>query len=550
MKKIDYLIIGLALLVFFVMNRIVPFYGDDIMFSFVRNPGQANFHGVIDKVFVIGGLARVWCVFFNVMFAGFWGNMAFDIVNTLALGVSLYVFGRVILPRGTNRILGWSVFLLLLFSLTTAKDTLFYWGAGGCFYIIPLVLVYVFLYWFKATYDCSKHDSFIYGVAVLLGSFVLNLHHEMYVCIMLGTFFVYALMNWKQDKNLQRPVVWMFFAGACLAFAYLIFAGNSMNRAAGTGTGITALARNVVKAIVDVRIALLLLLVLAFYTIRHKKVVIDFLRINFYWVVALVCALVPPVVAGTGGRALFALEVIAAILLVKWIYFVQWNKKKYSLRVGVALLVVFSVTQAALAFDYHKKWGIFESAMQRFIHQKGTTVIAEDYKGFQSKWTLNLDQTFTDHWFLYGYELQKSVQRQMPNRKVVVVPTSLLDAVNSGEVFRKENLVAGNAGFYHIPNSDYFIRKYDANVAKKINEGLLMVDNTCSLGGRKVFDVKLVHVKEQLAKRNVINISDDPKFGYIFIYNKETAIPLTEVTNISFSDSKNDNKWMQLSFQK
>lgn len=548
MKKFDYLIIVLTLLVFFVMNRIIPFYGDDIIFSFLRNPEQANVQGVIDKVFAKGGLARVWCVFFNVMFASFWGNMAFDIANTVALGVSLYVFGKVILPKHTNRILGWGVFLLLFFSLTTAKDTLFYWGAGGCFYIIPLVLVYLFLYWFKFVYDDNKHDSILYCLIVLLGSFVLNLHHEMYVCIMLGTFFVYALINWKKDKNLRRPIIWMFFIGTCLAFAYLLFAGDAMGRVARTGTGLTALVRNIVKSMIDVRIVLLLLVILSFSAIKQKKQVVDFMKINFYWFVALLCALVPPVIAGTGGRALFALEVIAAIILVKWIYFVQWDTQKISFQVGIGLLVIFYGIQMAFALDYHKKWTIFETAMQRFIHQDGTTVVAEDYKGIQSRWTLNLDQTFTDHWFVYGYESQKSVWRHMPNRKVVVIPASVLNTIKLGTVFRKENLIAGDAGFYHIPNTDYFIRKYDSNVAKRINEGLLMVDNTCILGGKQVFNVKLVHIKEQLAKRNVINISDNPNMGYIFIYNKETKIPLTEVTNISFVEPKKENKWMQISF--
>lgn len=549
MKKSDYLIIGLVLLIYFVMNRIIPFYGDDIMFSFLGNPDQANMHGVVDKVFVSGDLSRVWCVFFNVMFAGFWGNMAFDIVNTVALGVSLYVFGKVILPMSSNRYLGWGIFSLLLFSLTTAKDTLFYWGAGGCFYIIPLLLLYVFLYWFKSAYKSNRHDSWLYCLAALLGSFILNLHHEMYVCVLLGTFFVYVVLNWKKDMNLRRPVIWAFFVGTSMAFAYLIFAGNAMGRAAGTGTGVTALARNLVKSMVDVRIAFLLLLVLALSAIKHKSLVVDFLKNNVYWFVALVCAFVPPAIAGTGGRALFALEVIAAIILVKWIYFAQWDKKKIAKPIGIGLLVLFYGVQSVFAFDYYKKWNIFESAMQRFIAQDGTTVSAEDYKGIQSKWTLNLDQTFTDHWFVYGYEKQKSVWRHMPNRKVVVVPSSLLEAVKSGQIFKKENLVAGDAGFYHIPNTYYFVRKFDQNVAQKINDGLLTIDNTCRLGDKQIFSVRLIHVKEQLSKRNVINISDSPSIGkYIFIYNKETAIPLTEVTNISFSEPNKDNKWMQLNF--
>ena len=549
MKKTDYLIIGLVLLIYFVMNRIIPFYGDDIMYSFLRNPDQANVQGVVDKVFVFGGISRVWCSFFTVMLTGFLGNMAFDIVNTVALGVSLYVFGKVILPMSSNRYLGWGIFLLLLFSLTTAKDTLFYWGAGSGSYIIPLLLLYVFLYWFKSAYKDKRHDSWLYCLAVLLGSFVLNLHHEMYVCVLLGTFFVYMVLNWKKDMNLRRPVIWAFFVGTCMAFAYLIFAGNAMGRAAGTGTGVTALVRNLVKSMIDVRVAFLLLLVLALSVIKHKKLVVDFLKNNIYWFVALACALVPPVVAGTGGRALFALEVIAAIILVKWVYFAQWDKKKIAKPIGIGLLVFFYGVQSVFAFDYYKKWNIFESAMQRFIAQDETTVSAEDYKGIQSKWTLNLDQTFTDHWFVYGYELQKSVWRHIPNRKVVVVPSSLLEAVKSGQVFKKENLVAGDAGFYHVPNTYYFVRKYDQNVAQKINDGLLTIDNTCRLGDKQIFSVRLIHVKEQLNKRNVINISDSPSIGkYIFIYNKETAIPLTEVTNISFSKPNKNNKWMQLSF--
>ena len=549
MKKLDYLIIVLVLVIFFVMNRIIPFYGDDIMFSFLTNPEQANWQGVLNKVFVPGGLARVWCVFFNVMFSGFWGNMAFDIVNTIAFGVSLFLFGKIILPNNSNRLLGWGVFLPLLFSLTTAKDTLFYWGAGGCFYIIPLMLVYLFLYWFKTIYKDKKHDSFIYCCIVLIGAFVLNLHHEMYVCIMLGSFFVYAVLNWKRDMNLRRPIVWMFFIGTFFALAYLVFAGNTLGRAAGTGTGITALVRNIVKSMVDVHIAFLLLIILAVSAIKNKRIVVGFLKNNFYWFVALMCAFVPPVIAGTGGRALFALEVIALILLVKWIYFAQWDKFRYSRTIGIVLLIMFYSVQIVFAIDYHKKWTIFESAMQRFISQDSTTVVADDYKGINTKWTLDLKQTFTDHWFVYGYELQKSVWRHKPNKKVVVIPTSLLTAVESGNVFRKENLVAGDAEFYHIPETDYFIRKYDARIAQKIADGLLTVDNSCIIGSKQIFMVRLIHIKKQMAKRNVINISDNFNIGgYIFLYNKETKIPATDVTRIYFSNPNNDNKWMQLNF--
>ena len=125
--------------------------------------------------------------------------------------------------------------------------------------------------------------------------------------------------------------------------------------------------------------------------------------------------------------------------------------------------------------------------MQRFISQDGTTVVADDYKGINTKWTLDLKQTFTDHWFVYGYELQKSVWRHKTNKKVVVIPYSLLKAVESGKVFRKENLVAGDAEFYHIPEGDYFIRKYDARIAQKIADGLLTVDNSCIIGSKCIY---------------------------------------------------------------
>ena len=132
---------------------------------------------------------------------------------------------------------------------------------------------------------------------------------------------------------------------------------------------------------------------------------------------------------------------------------------------------------------------------------------------------------------------------------VVVIPYSLLKAVESGNVFRKENLVAGDAEFYHIPETDYFIRKYDARIAQKIADGLLTVDNSCIIGSKQIFMVRLIHIKKQMAKRNVINISDNFNIGgYIFLYNKETKIPATDVTRIYFSNPNNDNKWMQLNF--
>lgn len=550
MKRQDYFIIAATLLVYFIMNRIIPLYGDDIMFSMIGDRKVDTMSDVMTKVFAPGGLARVWCVFLNVMFSSFWGSLAFDIVNTLAFGVSLFIFGKYILPPGDyeSRLVGWGAFLIMLFSLCTAKDTLFYWGAGGCFYIIPLVLVYVFLYWFGKVYHSPKNDNVWTAILVLVGAFVLNLHHEMYVCVLLGTFFVYALLNWQKDPNLRRPVVWMFFAGGLLAFAYLVFYGNTLGRAGKTGFGITGIASHLVKSLIDVRITLLLAIILGIDAVKHKQKVKRFLSVNLYWMVSLACGLLPAIAAGQGGRALFISEVIGAILLVKWIYTIEWHHGKVI--TGGVLLSIFFLSQIVFTWDYYKKWGIFEDAMQRFIaNPKSNVVVADDYKGIETPWTLKLNQTFTDHWFVYGYELLKRLKWGTDEEKVVVVPRSLLKAINKGEVFKDENRVTGNAGFYHLLGTDYFVSKCSDKEKNLIKEGLLMVDNTCRMKGRILFKVRLIHIKQQLAKRNVVNIVDDPAVGkFVFIYNKETSIPFTKVTNISFAKPNENNQWMQLSF--
>lgn len=550
MKKQDYLIISATLLIYFIMNRIIPLYGDDIMFSMIGDQKVTTMSDVITKVFSPGGLARVWCVFLNVMFASFWGSLAFDIVNTLAFGVSLFVFGKYIMPPGDykTRLVGWSTFLIMIFSLCTAKDTLFYWGAGGCFYIIPLVLVMSFLFWFGKVYQSPEKDNAWKGILALIGAFVLNLHHEMYICVLLGTFLVYVLLNCRKDKNLKRPIIWMFFAGCLLAFVYLVFGGNTLTRAGKTGFSITGVASHLVKSLIDVRITLLLAVLVGIDAIKHKQRVKTFLSSNLYWFVALGCGILPAIVAGQGGRALFVSEVIAAILVVKWLCFIPWHRGKTA--TGWVMLAIFFLSQIAFTWDYYKKWGIFENAMQRFIRNPASNVVvADDYKGIETPWTLKLSQTFTDHWFVYGYELQKRLKWGEQEEKVVVVPRSLLVAIKKGKVFKAENRIAGDAEFYHLPGTDYFVSRRGEKEIRLIKEGLLSVNNTCLIGRRKLFEVRLTHIKEQLKKRNVVNIVDDSEIGrFVFIYNKETSIPFTKVTNISFAKQNTNNPWMQLSF--
>jgi hypothetical protein len=165
-------------------------------------------------------------------------------------------------------------------------------------------------------------------------------------------------------------------------------------------------------------------------------------------------------------------------------------------------------------------------------------------------YTLNLNRCFSEYWFVHGYENLKDYKsRFKTDSKMKAIPLSLLDMIRKSEIYNANNLIKGNAKFYHtvINGNDYYVKKYDKLSDNAIVSGKLQIKNTChKLFGKSLYNVFITFTSEQYKLRNVVNIVVDKRIGsFIFINNNETKIPFSDVTEINFVD-KGINKWMKL----
>lgn len=546
-------LIGLVVSLFFAFNRVVPFFGDDLRFAFFNDKPLSSLFGCWQAATSPSSLLRVWCVFLSSAFASLWGELSFDVVNTLAFLGVLVVFWRFVMPRGMafgRSLLGWGVFLVAFFSLSTSKDCLFYWAAGGCFYIIPLVFVGVEVALFLFVYRRRSLNSPLLAVVLLVVSFLLSLHHEMYIAALLGVFLYSAAKSIKlrrgESEFLRRKILWAFFFGTLFAMLVIVFWGDFFQRATLHGSGMTAFLSNTVRTLLDIRAGYVLLVILGASYLRNRRLTRAFLKANDLWLIALFCGFIAAWTGGTGGRSLFLMEVVSAVLLVRWVYFFGLDTLKYGVALGSLLVVAFFMVEVCFFVDYKRKWQIVDAAAEEYLSAKENVVIFSDYKGISSPWTLSLPVFLTEYWNTAGWTLQKEMRLGAAVKKPLFLPRSVFGAIKSGKAYAADRLVQGNGRFFKVPDTPYYVARYDEALAKGILSGRLSVRNEMKFLGKRLF-VNFCFLPEQLLLRNQTSIVHSPKYGdFIVFSNVETRVPLFSVSQIYIAEKHEARQWMTL----
>lgn len=238
MKKIDYVILLMFILMFYVMNIIVPFYGDDyaVAYSMYNDRLITNVADLLRSTFVswhnLNG--RFFCNLFMMAFPTLIGDVIFNILNTIVFTISLCLMIKLVVPKfNHNSICPIAIILCGFYVIMLENGSLFFWGAGSANYLWSMAMSLGFLVILQYLQNKKTRMTIEINILILFSSFFLGLQHEMFVIPMSFSLLVFYAFN----RNLLNKNLLFAFAGVGVASLIVFASPGNFNRI-GSESGI------------------------------------------------------------------------------------------------------------------------------------------------------------------------------------------------------------------------------------------------------------------------------------------------------------------------
>lgn len=481
MKKLNYSILFLFVLMFYVMNTIIPFFGDDyaVIYSSYDNELITSLSDLLKSAIYSwqGANGRFFCNMFMSAFPSIIQETMFNVLNTVVLALTLWLFLKVIASDfKVNSIAVIFVVLSGIYVIMLEDGSLFFWGAGAANYLWPMAMSLAFLAILQYVKNVDKPLGLGKDIVLMISSFLLGLQHEMFVIPMSFSLFVYYAFNRKLLSRSLLFVLVGFFMATLVVFAS---PGNfnRMGREAGMEElNVMAVVRRTVSLFKSLKFFYLLFVAWGILWFRCKKKAIFFFHDNVLLLMMIFSSFVIPVVAGQGGRAATAIEMFSIIGLARLVYGLEiLNAGKWIYGLVALLFIHFSL----VLHDSYYKWNIIDSCSQAYLHgDKDENLFVRDtYEGMAitKSLTVDVDERLNTSW--QGSRLARIKRDRLSVDSVcpfITIPKDVADMLYKGSpLFDKVNRVPGNAGFYSMESVSYYVMPYDSLKAEQIKQGLL-----------------------------------------------------------------------------
>lgn len=130
---------------FYVMNIIVPFYGDDyaVIYSMYNDRLITNVTDLLKSTFVswhnLNG--RFFCNLLMMAFPTLIGDVIFNILNTMVFTISLCLMIKLVVPKfNCSSICPIAIVLCGFYVIMLENGSLFFWGAGSANYLWSMAM--------------------------------------------------------------------------------------------------------------------------------------------------------------------------------------------------------------------------------------------------------------------------------------------------------------------------------------------------------------------------------------------------------------------------
>ena len=537
------LIFVTSLVLFYVMNTIVPFFSDDMACTYYDNKPITDAESflkslVYDYRFINGRLLIDALVLLFVLA----GDAVFNVVNTVCFGLAVYLFYRHIHVRDAASAPFFLVLTLVsFFLLSTGIDSLFYWAAGASNYIWALIPTLLFI---QLMEHCHAQPQ-MSARWLLPAGFLLSMYNEMYSFPVCASYLTCWAFRWRR---LSRPEVLLlsgFVAGSLL----MALAPGNLGREMTYTIGLNYVSR-IVKMAYSLRLTYLCLLVLAVCCVRHRCETAAFLRRQAVLLLLFSFSFVIPFISATASRAMFATELFALLLTLRLLNEFSPGRKQQHVATA-ALFVGFLVFQCAVIRDSAIKWGIYDKAVAEYYHQAGNVVMIDDYQSSNALieyYTVNLDNIFmpqdkANQLALDKYRQQGRTPREGMADSLDYIKVLPRDVYQAAMVHRQDFFVAQNRvdgiGFHTTPTMMYYVMRYDEATLEAIKCGRLYAYYRI-LGLNR--HVKINYLSDDVGFERAAQAYDTAHGRFIVLNKKYKRYPLLQLERIGLNEAEPHSK--------
>lgn len=366
-----YLFIIVCLIIFFLQNRAVPFFSDDI--GWIGSITHSDLLGTIKEFF--SDQTNVWLTqngravnhaVWQLTICG--GELCYDIfISIVFLGTILLLSNLVLTGKGRESFAPWTMIVFTFLYLSPDHATNFYWAGGGCHYLWPYFLTLIYLSLLKRSIRVNL-EWYIY-VPSLLFCFLAGWTHEIFSLpvsfALLCTLLFFAINGKIKEINIQQISFVLLY---CLGALMIVISPGTITRIGGTmGSAdvsmIHALAAKLVTSFKIFRYGrcfYLLLILFLYISFSKKESLRSFINKNAFLLLSFIGSLGIVVILGVGGRAVWGVEVFSLMIILKWINEkVENNKYNYNLIACIAAIIIV-IHQSLLIMPFHDSWSTYK----------------------------------------------------------------------------------------------------------------------------------------------------------------------------------------------
>lgn len=391
MKKYSNIFIVLIFLwitvCFYLQNRAVPFFADDYKWIGHWQLKHDGFWQDISQVvqtqwdFCHLENGRLFChAMVQVLVS--WGENVFDIANTFVFVFT--VMAMVFMSFSTNNkktIMPWIIVVFFLRYLIAEETTLLYWACGSMNYLLPTGMTAMVVLLLKK-YENKQVAIHWHYTLLFIFSLLAGWEHEIIVLPVAFALFIYMCINYKRLNYAQWSLVFGYGLGAFL----VLIAPANFSRIDGPvgmaeGNWIATLTK---RLFLVFRFGYVFDLVFIYlvYEGLVKRSLVAFLKDNYFWLCALMSALLMGMVLGTSSRMRWGIDIFSFFILCDMMnkVFPSLNRYKMAKRLCLVFSVLLSIHQTILVAPFFESWKTYRDAEQQCLSSTEPAIVrTEDW---------------------------------------------------------------------------------------------------------------------------------------------------------------------------
>lgn len=475
----------IATICFYIMNLIVPFYADDLSYNLPQNDLYSIVQNVIHMYHTLNG--RIIPNTLMLSFPTILGENLFNLLNTIIYGCFLYLLLKIDTTNFSK--LNAMICIIGIF-LIGYRDNLFFWGAGSSNYLWPgtIILLYISLI-FKEKHTNNKLYNLLYFVLGIIAGCC----HEIFslpICMMLLYYFIT-----KKESKYNKTFL-LLSIGFIIGSIILFSSHGNFSRFNNSTESINSIYIWIIKSLYNILfnayITIILTITLIIKFIKNRIKTKKFISKNKYYICLWITSFFLPLISISGGRAMFATEIFALILLMKLTQ--AFINKSLSNKLCIILSVLFIPYFIYINIINSIAWRKYNIYTNTYLNQKTNIVIINDIKQYPltCSFTLDLEDAFCNIFYVRSLAKFKNSYKE-PIEYPIALPKTLFDKISKNELYNP--IKTNNLRFYDL-SSLYYVLTYNRDIKEKITKGCLYRENTSKLFPS--FKVKCNITKEDL----------------------------------------------------